>query len=194
MGRPREFDEDEVTQRALEAFWNRGYQATSMANLTEAMGLAKGSVYKGFGDKKSLFLRALDIYLENGRAEYRAVDDQELSAEQVVRAWLKKVAELATDGAPRKGCFGVNCATELGPHDTEVRTRIEAHEAWLHRRLARTIQRGVDAGEFRQDLRPADAARWVTTVMAGMQVRGKVGISRREANRMADFAMEALTA
>ena len=192
MGRPREFDEQEVLDRALGAFWTHGYEATSMADLTQAMGLAKGSIYKGFGDKRSLLLRALDAYLEAGRAGYGAVDDPDLPAAQVLRTWLRKVAALATDGFPRKGCFGVNCATELGPHDAEVRDLIEAHNRWLHQQLARTIQRGVRAGELRGDLRPTEAARWVTTVMAGMQVRGKLGISRREANRMAELAVEAL--
>ena len=71
MGRPREFDEDGVLERALHVFWRLGYEATSVTDLMEATGLAKGSLYKAFGDKRSLFLKALDRYLERGRDALR---------------------------------------------------------------------------------------------------------------------------
>ena len=194
MGRPRECDESEVLGLALEAFWRRGYEATSMSDLMQATGLAKGSLYKGFGDKRALFLRTLDTYLAQGRSAYEQIDDGVRSAHAVLRDWLGHVVQLATDGTPRKGCFGVNCVVELGPHDEEVRERMRMQDRWLRRRLEQTVERGIEAGEFRAGLDPGDAARWIATVMGGLLVQGKLGTSRRTLAAMCDFALEAVVA
>jgi TetR/AcrR family transcriptional repressor of nem operon len=192
MARPREFDEEEVLERALEVFWTRGYEATSLTDLMEATGLAKGSVYKGFGDKHSFFLRTLDRYLARGRALYAALDDGSRNALSILRDWLVQGVEMSTGGGLRKGCFGVNCTVELAPHDPEVRKRMRDHERRLEAMYARTIQRGIEEASMRPDLDPHLAARFVTTTVGGVQVAAKTGMSRAEALGMVELTLAAL--
>lgn len=192
MGRPREFDEDEVIDRALEAFWTHGYEATSMADLMEATGLAKGSVYKGFGDKRSFFLRTLDVYLERGRAHLADFVAESESPLATLRKWLSNVVGMAVCDGVRKGCFSINCSIELAPHDEEVRARLQEHERLLERHYETLIRRGIELGEFRDDLDARAAARWVTTVIGGIQVAAKTGLTRKDADEMVDLAIEAL--
>lgn len=190
-GRPREFDEDEVLESALDVFWERGYASTSLSDLLERTGLAKGSLYKAFGDKRQLFWAALDRYLERG---LRGLDDLARggSPRETLRTWLTNVASMATCDGVRRGCMAVNCTVELAPHDQEVRERLRRHEKSLERLYARLVQAGVDAGEFRDDVDPKAAARWLTTMVDGLQVRGKLGLDRRGAAETIDLAMAAL--
>lgn len=192
MARPREFDEDDVIERALEVFWTQGYEATSLTDLMEATGLAKGSVYKGFGDKKSFFLRTLDAYLERGRGRLELLAASNDSPSHVLREWLRSVVDMATCTGVRRGCFATNCSVELAPHDDEVRARLTRHHRILEKILADIVSAGVAKGELKPDLDPRDGARWINTVIAGLQVIGKTGTSRKDALAMVDLAMSAL--
>jgi TetR/AcrR family transcriptional repressor of nem operon len=192
MGRPREFDEQEVLERALQVFWTHGYEATSIADLMAATGLAKGSVYKGFGDKKALFMRTLDMYLSRGRARYLELEAAKIGALDLLRRWFTVGVEMSTDCAVRKGCFSVNCMVELAPHDDEVRKLLKDHEHRIEQLYERTLRRGVDEGALRPDLDPREAARWLTIVVSGVQVGTKTGMPRKDALAMVDFTLKAL--
>jgi TetR/AcrR family transcriptional repressor of nem operon len=182
MARPREFDEEQVLDDALAAFWSRGYEATSITDLMEATGLTKGSLYKAFGDKHALFLVALDRYLANGRGWVGDVLDSSASGRAGLEGWLARVVEMATDGNER-GCFAVNCTVELAPHDQEVRARLDANQRRLLSRYRLALERGVREGEFRADLHVPSAAQLIGTVIGGLQVAGKAGLSKRDARR-----------
>ena len=191
MGRPREFDEEKVLDQALDAFWRRGYEATSVADLMEATGLAKGSLYKAFGDKKSLFLVALRRYLDQGYVKARAILFDAESAEAGVGAWLEHVVRMATCPKAR-GCFAVNCTVETAPHDPEVQAVLVKHAARLERLFEDVLARGVERGELRPDLDPPTAARFITTIVNGLQVSGKGGLSYEDAQAQLALAMFAL--
>lgn len=194
MARPREFDEDDVLEKAMEAFWSRGYEATSVTDLMDATGLAKGSVYKAFGDKHRLFLLALDRYLERGLAALRDAAARDLPAREMLRRWLDGVAEMATREGPRKGCFMVNAAIELAPHDPEVAMRVATQQARQERVFAGVIARGVELGELRADLDPPTAARLVTTLVHGLQVAGRTRLTRATARRLIEVFLDGLAA
>src|SRR5918998_206100 len=116
MPRPREFDEDDVVARATDLFWRRGYRATSVRDLGEALGLSASSLYRTFGDKHALFLRALDHYRATDSAEARAA---------------------------ARGCFVVNTATELGAEDPAVDGRTQAAFGVTRQALQEILQRGL---------------------------------------------------
>jgi len=105
VGRPREFDEDNVLEAAMDAFWNKGYEATSLADLCDCTGLHKGSLYQSFGDKHELFMRALHHYSDKEFREVMAVAFDSDSPLQNVRAVVHKVCESAMDC---KGCLVIN--------------------------------------------------------------------------------------
>lgn len=171
MGRPRSFDEDEVLDRALTVFWDRGYESTSVADLERAMGIKAGSIYKAFGDKHSLFLRALTRYLEEG---YEGITMHLVGASgpgEVLQRLLYGIID-STQGCSRAGCFAVNCAVELAPHDDAVRTALGHHDGRMQRLLRGLIERGQAAGEFTPGS-PDSLALQLRLLINGIQVEGK---------------------
>lgn len=192
MARPREFDEAEVLERALCVFWAHGYEATSLADLTEATGLAKGSIYKAFQDKRSLYLAALDHYLERGQRMLETTLDSAESPQAGIERWLDGIGQMARRRGQRRGCFAVNATVELAPHDREVRDRLAKHQERLRNCYVRTIARGVELGEFRRDLDPAAAAEFLSTVVNGLQVSGKAGLTKARVDAQITVALAAL--
>ncbi|MEM7155835.1 MAG: TetR/AcrR family transcriptional regulator [Myxococcota bacterium] len=177
MPRPREYDEDQVLELAMAQFWSHGYEATSMSALMEATGLAKGSLYKGFGDKHQLFVKTLVRYLERGRHALRECIEDADDARAGLRRWLEDNAEPAAHDGLRRGCFAVNTAVELAPHDAEIRRVLRDHERRMEKLYQDCVRRGIEDGSLRADLDPPNAARWITTVVYGLQVRSKLGMS-----------------
>lgn len=194
MARPREYDEDDVLDRALQVFWTHGYEATSVSDLMAATGLAKGSVYKGFGDKKSLFLRTLDRYLEAGRARYRGLDDGKRPALSVLRDWMTWVAPPDPQTGCPRACYAINCIVELAPHDPDVRARLAEHQTRLLALYEATIRRGQADGTLLKKRAPDEAARWVQTTINGIQVAAKGGASPEDGAAMVEYALDALRA
>ena len=193
MGRPREFDEEEVIERAGDAFWENGYEATSITDLEVATGLAKGSLYKAFKGKHDLFIRALDRYLEQGRARMKVRLDAAACKADGLADWLRTIADMATTGPVRKGCFAVNCAVELAPSDPVVRQRLAGHERHVEQLYAEAIQDGIDRGQFSAEIDPAAAARFVHGMIHGIQTLGKSSLTRDEAERLVQLTLRALT-
>lgn len=191
MARPREFDTDEVLTKALDVFWTHGYDATSITDLMDATGLAKGSLYKAFGDKKRLFMCALDAYLERVNAGLRECAASSESGREALERILSHVVGMATCRGVRRGCFSVNSAIELSPHDADVRNRLRRNTRQTERTYAAIIGRGVADGALRKDLDPEAGARYLTTLLNGLQVRGKVGLTEQQAKETIAMAIQA---
>ncbi len=191
MARPREFDEDEVIKSAMEAFWHRGYEGTSVRDLMEATGLAKGSVYKAFGDKETLFRAALKRYLADGESRFTQLLEAH-SAEDALEAWFENIVRSASRRNGPIGCFVVNTCIELAPHDTEIRTLLRAHVRRVEGLYERALQKGIDEGSFCSDLDVPRMARMIQTLMFGMQSRARAGLSRAEAQNLVQHAFELL--
>ena len=117
VGRPREFDEEQVLAAAMEAFWRKGYEATSLVDLTAATGLNKASLYRVFGDKHQLFKSALQHYAQTEFQKVAAVVRSDVSPLTNLRAVVDKIT---SDAGSEKGCMMINSLVELAPHDAEV--------------------------------------------------------------------------
>jgi TetR/AcrR family transcriptional regulator, transcriptional repressor for nem operon len=113
MPRPREFHEASALKAALECFWRRGYEATSLRDLTGAMGLTAPSIYNAFGDKQELFGRALDQYLEHTTRERLRRLHEELAPKEAIRRFFAEIVDHSINDRQRKGCFLVNSALEV---------------------------------------------------------------------------------
>src|SRR5215471_14534569 len=124
MARPKEFDPDEVLERIMEQFWLRGYEATSMDDLVRAAGIGRQSLYNEFGDKRALYLRALDRYGASDGAAVLAI----LAKDAPIRETLREAFDALIDGAIRdrdgKGCMLLNAATNLSAADGDVKRRV----------------------------------------------------------------------
>lgn len=192
MARPRQFDEQQALERALDAFWARGYEATSVTDLMSATGLAKASLYSSLGDKHTVFLRALELFMRNGRRDLEAIAAQDGVAADLLRQWLEHVAAMATCSGVRRGCFMVNSAVELAPHDADVQKLLRRNEKQIEALYTGLLERGVRDGSLRSDLDIASAAGWLTTAVYGMQVKGKLALSPKQAGTAIDFTLSAL--
>lgn len=176
----------------MASFWAHGYHSTSVADLMAATGLAKGSLYKGFGDKKRLFMLALESYLTSGAEALDSIGASSTSGRQALESVLYGVAEAATPSGARCGCFAVNSAVELGPHDPEVRTRLQQYTRDKLERLAGFVERGVADGSLRSDLDPDATARHLTVLADGLQAQGKLGMTKKHAEEVVASALASL--
>lgn len=193
MARPREFDIEEVLTKVLDAFWLHGYDATSMSDLERATGIAKGSLYKGYGDKKSLFTQALDSYLSQANAGLKETAASSDTGHQALEKIFAGVVEMSTGLGVRRGCFSVNTSVELAPHDADVRSRLRRNTRQKEKTIAAILRQGIADGSLRKDLNPEISASFVTTVLNGLQVRGKLGLTEPQADETVAMAMAALT-
>ena len=177
MGRPRDFDEDEVVAEALQTFWKQGYGATSIPDLLEAMELRRGSLYKAFRDKHSLFERAFDAYLRTGRAKMAQILASDTPPIARLQAWLAQVVAGCSGAEGGPGCLAVNSMVELAPSDAAVRDRLARHWRVVERMLEGTLREGQSEGEIRKDVSARDLARLVVKFMAGIAVFSRQGSS-----------------
>lgn len=188
-GRPREFDLDDALDRAMLQFWLRGYEATSLADLMDAMGIQKGSLYKAFGDKRSLFIAALTKYLSSVREGIAQALAPINPASRAIASLLTDVVAMSRSGSACRGCLAVNSLVELAPTDKGVAKLLADHFANLREQLEAAIARGQSAGEFRADESPEDLARVLTVFVAGLAANVKGGMPQREAHNAAHAAV-----
>ncbi|WP_053646514.1 MULTISPECIES: TetR/AcrR family transcriptional regulator [unclassified Streptomyces] len=191
MARTKEFDPDAALRAALELFWARGYEATTMADLVERLGVGRASIYATFGNKHELYLKALDRYAET--QDPRLVE--ELSAPgpalPAVRALVRRfAAEAATEGERLNGCFVTNSAAELGPHDPAVARRVELNWEQLETLLHAALVRARAGGELPAGRDPRALARMLLVLLQGLRVVGKAS---SDPARVRDAAEQALT-
>jgi AcrR family transcriptional regulator len=177
-GRPRNFDRDAALELALHAFWERGYEATSISQLTAAMGIAPPSLYAAFGDKQQLFNEASARYLarlDQGMAEAMGRSDVRAAMEYMLSA----TAQAHTDPAHPQGCLVLS-----EPHLAEERTR-------LRRQMSARIQTGIDDGQLPAGTVADELAEFVFLVLSGMSARARDGASREQLLAAVDRAMAA---
>jgi TetR/AcrR family transcriptional repressor of nem operon len=188
MARTKEFDPDAALQAAVELFWERGYEATSMADLTERLGLGRASLYATFGSKHELFLRSLDRYRENTDATLLTELSQPGPALAAVRGVVQRFADEALREQRLRGCLITNTATELAAHDKDAARRVRASWDHLETLTAGALTRAQAQGELGPEKEPQALARLLLTVMQGIRVVGKAGDDPRritDATRLA---------
>ena len=190
MPRPRAFDTDAALARVRDALWAGGVHATSIADLCAATGLSAGSLYKAFTDKPTLVLRVLDEYLVAGLAWTEAMLAEGDGALDGVEAWLRAVADLASADSPQRGCFAVQCASELAERDPAVRARLAEHDARLRALVEGALGRVAAAGRRPGD--PLAHARLLLTGVNGLQLDARKGLARADAHAVVDVALAAL--
>lgn len=190
MARTKEFDPDAALQSALELFWRRGYEATSMADLVDHLGIGRASIYATFGNKHELYLKAMDRYAESTDTVALADLSAGGPALPAVRALVRRfAAEATTDERRLTGCFVTNTATELAPHDTAAARRVERSWEHIETLLRATLTRAQAQGELPADRDPRALARLLLVLMQGMRVVGKAS---PDPARVRDAAEQAL--
>lgn len=188
-GRPREFDPDEVLERALTVFWRKGYEGASLPELTRAMGISRPSMYAAFGNKEQLFRRALDRYY--ARASHVCDALGKPTAREVVEALLRGTADALTQPGCPHGCLSVQGALACGDEAESVREELCARRASGEAELRRRLQRAVKEGDLPRNSDAAALARYVAAVVAGMSVQAASGATRKQLHLVVDMALRA---
>ncbi|SEG98259.1 TetR/AcrR family transcriptional regulator, transcriptional repressor for nem operon [Nonomuraea solani] len=190
MARTKEFDPDDALQKALELFWERGYEATSMADLVERLGVARASIYATFGGKRELYLKALDRYLQQG--DVVAPLSQPGPALPAIRALFDSyVAECLADEL-RRGCMVVNTAVEFAARDAVVVAKVLTSWAALETALAGALVRARAQGEIPAGKDPYALARFLLVLLQGLRVLGRADPDPRRLRDAVDQAMNAV--
>lgn len=194
VGRPRQFDEDDVLEKAMQAFWANGYEATSMADLVAATGLLKGSLYQAFGNKHALFVVALRRYLESMRRQETELLESASSPLAGIRAVLHSLIDMADgeDGTPM-GCMAVNTLIEVTPHDPQVQKIMEGHMNAVSKTMSAAVAQAQAAGEVSPTNPPEVITALMMTFMAGVATQMSAAMSPQEAHQLLDAQLATLT-
>ncbi len=193
-GRPRSFDTDEVLDRVRDTFWRYGYAGTSMDQLSAATGLHKPSLYGAFGDKKKLYLAALDNYLADVRAEFAeafAIPDLFESLEAMTEWSIDKFMgkdELGT------GCFMMHTAMPEASEDPDISRAVRESMDSLDRALVRRFEKAIEAGQISAEADPHALAMVMVANHYEISGRARAGYARAELRALADRAIKLVKA
>jgi AcrR family transcriptional regulator len=187
LGRPREFDTDTALDLALHVFWRKGYEGASMADLTEAMGITKPSLYAAFGNKEDLFRKALDRYVD-GPGGYFRTGLEKPTAREAVEHILYESVEAVTD-PKNPGCLAVQGALCCGDAAETIKQELMARRSKSEDDLRLRFTRAVAEGDLPVDADAGDLARYVSAILQGMAVQAAGGAPREQLRKLADMAM-----
>jgi AcrR family transcriptional regulator len=190
VGRPRSFDVDEALDQALNVFWRKGFEGTSLPDLTAAMGINRPSLYAAFGNKEALFRRAVERYDEKMANQLReALDEPDVRT--AVETLLRNNIELITDPKNPRGCFMVQGALACGDEADALRCEMAKRRSVFEALLRKRFTRAIAEKNLPSDVDAADLARYVTALSHGIAVQAAGGTPRRQLMRVVDLAMEA---
>jgi AcrR family transcriptional regulator len=189
-GRPRAFDVDKALDAALMLFWRHGYEGTSLAALTGAMGVNVPSLYAAFGNKAALFRRALDRYTK-GPASYLPTALKEPTARLAVEKLFRGAIDMVMHPRHPDGCLFVQGALASGPAAQFIGKELSLRRAAAEAAVRRRFQRAVEEGDLPAGTDAARLARYVITVIWGLSVQAAGGVTRAQLKEVADVAMRA---
>lgn len=188
-GRPRSFDRDQALERAVDVFWEHGYDATSVSALTSALGIGAASMYAAFGDKRTLFLEALDRYLHTYSAFILAALTEERRARDAVARLLSEAATAYTRPDHPPGCLLITAATNCTPQSSDVAGRLRELRAAGRRALQDKITDGVRSGELPPGTDARALATFYSAVIQGMSAQARDGATRADLEHVAETAL-----
>lgn len=193
VGRPREFDEEQVLDAAMKAFWANGYEATSLADLVSVTGLHKGSLYQAFGDKHALFIQTLNRYLQNVRRHKSHILEEADTPLGGIRAVLHGFIDMSEDDSscPR-GCMAVKSLVELAPHDPEVQRIMDEHKNGMRASIESRLRQAQANGELDADKSAEMIASLIMIFMDGLATQASGPMDVGAAHELLDGQLDAL--
>lgn len=192
MARTREFDEDEVLEQAMQVFWRRGYQATTVADLLAAMGLSKSSFYETFGTKRDLLLTALARYAGSGMSGLIAPLLEDGASRPQIEKTLAKMVRHARSADGRRGCLVNNTLGEVAPNDAVVFKATREVLEQLEAILTAVVARGQKRGEIARRESARALARFLANTIGGLNLAAKARPDRQTLDDIVRVALGAL--
>lgn len=191
MARPKKFDRDTALGEAIKAFSDRGFEGTSTDALLLRMGISRQSMYDTFGDKRRLYLEALQRYFGTSTAEIIGTLHAHASPAKGLQAALLALAMRPADQS-RDGCLGVSAISEFGRSDAEISAITDAAAEALLAALETVIRKGQDAGELTRDIDARHAARLMSVTLSGLKVSARAGVAPAALRASVELAMRGL--
>jgi len=190
-GRPRSFDREAALERAMLLFWEHGYEATSLSELTSVMGISPPSLYAAFGDKQTLFLEAVDRYIARGGADSPSLMGGAKTAREAMAHFLRASAlRLSNPHFPR-GCMVVLSAVSCSEEAAPVQHKLAACRAGWEKALEQRISQGIREGDVPAGTSAAALASFYMAVVQGMSLHAKDGATRKRLQEIAETALQA---
>jgi AcrR family transcriptional regulator len=190
-GRPRAFDVDAALDRAVEVFWQHGYEGTSLRDLTEAMGINRPSLYAAFGSKEELFRKAVSRYAHVDLAYVREALQQPTAYRVAEALLLGQVNALTQQGRPW-GCLSIQGGVSASPENAGIAEFLASSRLAGEAILAERLARAVAEGDLPEDTDPAALARFLHVVQEGQAVHAAAGVGRELLEQSAEFALRAI--
>ena len=187
-GRPRQFCAETALAAALQVFWKRGYEGASMAELTEAMGITKPSLYACFGNKEALFRKALDLY-EREKLAYVGAALAAPTAHEVAERLLRGVIVNLCNGNDPQGCLGVIATVACGAEAQSIRQEAIARGASAEAALIRRFVRAREEGDLPNEYDPLAMAQYLQTVLQGLSIKAGTGAPRETLERVIEVSL-----
>ena len=174
MARTKDFNEEEVLGKAVQLFWHKGYNGASMQDLVAALGISRSSLYDTYGDKHALFIKALERYQAVEAIKRHNILNGPAPAKDAIRQLLELSTFEMLGDKLHKGCFLVNTAIEIAPHDKVINNMIRQSDRQIKQAFLEAIKKGQDNGEIptRQDA--AALTRFIFNTVLGLRVSVKV--------------------
>lgn len=189
-GRPRSFDTDKALDRAMHVFWRKGYDGTSLSDLTRAMRINAPSLYAAYGNKAALFGKVIDRYVAGpGRFVPKALEAP--TSRAVVEQLFKGVVGLQVAKHHPGGCLLVQGAVSAGDRTSRVRKGVTARLSMAEGAIRKRLERAKSEGDLPKHANPADLARYVMAILDGIAVAGAMGASRKQLQTIAEVALRA---
>jgi TetR/AcrR family transcriptional repressor of nem operon len=173
MARPREFDEEAVLDAAVQCFWSRGYEATSVRDLIEKTGITAASLYNAFGDKRALYQKALDHYVEGSISE-RIRRCESLAPYEAVASFFAEILKRSLGDREHKGCMLVNAALDVAPHDQGFQEIVVAVLVRIEAFFRRCVEAGQADGTITRSQSAETLAHHLLAVLMGVRVLARV--------------------
>lgn len=186
MARPREFDIDKALDRAMGVFWLKGYEGASLQDLLKAMRIARGSLYKAFDDKRSIYLAALDRYDKTEVEEGIAVLRDPAAGDGLTR--IRDMLEDSKNDAMRRGCFMCNAAVDQARFDRQVEAKVTAMLRRLEDAIAAALKQSRKGARWSAKRRSDTAASLLSTYM-GLRVLARSGYPPKDLQAIIDAAL-----
>ncbi|MFJ4112528.1 TetR/AcrR family transcriptional regulator [Pseudomonas sp. NPDC089758] len=191
MARPQEFDTQQVLRKAMAVFWEKGYEATSLADLMAATGLSKSSLYGSFGDKRELFLAAFDVYRQDRKRDMLHLLSVDPARNGIVSFYESLFADVDTEAA-HNGCMSVNQAVEMAPRDLRVKDMVADDFRTIHEALTAAIKRGQQDGSIKNLSDAEDIASILVLAFPGLQLMARINVGGEAMNRNLNILMAQL--
>jgi TetR/AcrR family transcriptional repressor of nem operon len=192
MSRTKDFDECDVLSKAVSIFWHKGYNGTSMQDLVDGLGISRSSLYDTYGDKHTLFIKALESYQMMASQRINNILHQSTSAKEAIEKVLGLTTLDLIGDNQHKGCFSINATIEVAPHDQEIKDIIAQNDQQAEDFFYQAVKKGQDNGEIPRDKNAKAMARFIFNTVKGMRVTAKSTTDKKVFDDIINVTMSVL--